>query len=200
MSEDFSELFQLSKKKTAKGSRRLAREKAIQTIMAKDVCGENINDLFQHILMRKFNFGDIDEPKGKLLRPDEIYELESDVPIKWSEDELKFGKKLVRSVLEKREELDDYIDRYAQNWELERIAQLDRLILQVATAELLYFEEIPPKVSINEAIDISKKFSTEKSKVFINGILDSILDELKEKGTLAKSGRGLDEGKQKKAD
>lgn len=198
MSLDFSEMFQLSKERTAKGTRRLAREKAIQVVMAKSICEETTENLFAHIFARKFNFGDYEEPKGRLLRPDEIYELESDLPIKWKEEEKQFGKDLVRRMLAHQEELDELIDKFANNWELERIALFDRLLLQMATVELLYFPEIPPKVSINEAIDISKKFSTEKSKVFINGILDSILEELKKNGKLNKSGRGLVDTTQKK--
>jgi N utilization substance protein B len=200
MSLDFSELYQLSKESVAKGTRRLAREKALQVIMAKDICGEDMQNLFAHIMGRKFNFGDYEEPKGRLLKPSEIYELESDKPINWKPEDKQFGQELVRRVIANREELDKLIDKYAKNWELERIAQLDRILLQMATVELLFFPEIPPKVSINEAIDISKKFSTDKSKVFVNGILDSILEELKKDNRLNKSGRGLNEGLKKRPD
>jgi len=198
MSLDFSELFQLSKERTAKGSRRLAREKAIQVVMAYHICGESTQNLFAHIFARKFNFGDYEEPKGRLLKPSEIYELESDIPIRWKQEDKSFGESLVDLMLDKKEELDKLIDKYANNWELERIALLDRLLLQMATVELLYFPEIPPKVSINEVIDISKKFSTDKSKVFINGILDSVMEELRREGKLNKVGRGLVDGSSKK--
>ncbi|HET56271.1 MAG TPA: N utilization substance protein B, partial [Ignavibacteria bacterium] len=73
----------------------------------------------------------------------------------------------------------------------ERIALLDRLILRLALCELLFFEEIPPKVTINEAIDLAKKFSTEDSGRFVNGILDAVLRKLKQENRLAKHGRGL---------
>jgi N utilization substance protein B len=77
------------------------------------------------------------------------------------------------------------------NWEMERIALIDRILLRIAIAELLYFPDIPPKVSINEAIEIAKEYSTAKSGKFINGVLDAILTDLKQSGKLNKSGRGL---------
>ena len=77
------------------------------------------------------------------------------------------------------------------NWELERMALIDKIVLRMGVTELLYFPEIPPKVSINEAIDISKDYCTRNSGKFVNGILDAILDDLKKEEKLNKSGRGL---------
>jgi N utilization substance protein B len=74
---------------------------------------------------------------------------------------------------------------------MDRIALIDKLLLQIGITELMYFPEIPPKVSINEVIEIAKDYSTSNSGKFINGILDAILSELKESGNLNKSGRGL---------
>jgi N utilization substance protein B len=89
-----------------------------------------------------------------------------------------FAEPLVRGALEHREEADTLIKKYAKNWDLPRIAAVDRNILRLAIYEMLHREDIPPVVSINEAVDIAKKFSTEDSGKFINGILDSVKKEL----------------------
>ncbi len=78
-----------------------------------------------------------------------------------------------------------------QHWDFHRIALIDKILLRIAVCELLHFPDIPPKVSINEAIEIAKMFSTDNSGTFINGILDSILEEMQKNGSLKKSGRGL---------
>ncbi len=102
-----------------------------------------------------------------------------------------FGKNLFLSVIEHSEELDEMIARKIKNWEIDRIALVDRIVLRMGICELKYFPEIPPKVSINEAIELAKKFSTERSGKFVNGVLDAIYNELKETGQLVKYGRGL---------
>lgn len=102
-----------------------------------------------------------------------------------------FAKTLFQRTIERQEEADRIISKHAENWDLNRIAAIDRALLRMATCELIEFEEIPPKVSIDEAIEISKKYSTPKSGKFINGILDSILMDLQRAGRLKKTGRGL---------
>ena len=77
------------------------------------------------------------------------------------------------------------------NWDLSRIALIDRILLRMGICEILFFPDIPPKVSINESIEIAKDYSTSSSGKFINGILDAILDDLKKDGKLNKKGRGL---------
>lgn len=84
-------------------------------------------------------------------------------------------RRLVQGVLSHREELDAYISRFSQHWRLERLAAVDRAILRLGLFELLYCPEIPPKVAINEAVELAKRFGTEQSGAFINGILDSFL-------------------------
>lgn len=86
---------------------------------------------------------------------------------------------------------DEMITQKADNWELERIALVDRILLQMGICEMVRFEEIPVKVTINEYLEISKKFSTPKSSKFINGILDGIHETLRNEGRIAKKGRGL---------
>jgi len=85
-----------------------------------------------------------------------------------------FSKELVLGVCVYINELDNLISKASQNWRLERIARVDHSILRLAVYELLYRDDIPPKVSINEAVDLGKKFGTEESSAFINGILDKI--------------------------
>jgi len=85
-----------------------------------------------------------------------------------------FADELVLGVSEKKNEIDKMISKYATNWQLNRMAVIDRNVLRFATYELLYMDDIPPKVSINEAIDIAKKFGGSDSGKFVNGILDKI--------------------------
>ena len=89
-----------------------------------------------------------------------------------------FADRLIRGVVENRAELDRRIMQFAQNWDLKRMAVVDRNVLRLAIYEMVFREDIPPVVSINEAVDIAKKFSTEDSGKFVNGILDKIKGEL----------------------
>jgi N utilization substance protein B len=89
-----------------------------------------------------------------------------------------FAENLVKGVLDHRDALDEQIKKYAQNWDLHRMAVVDRNVLRLAIYEMLHREDIPPIVSINEAVDIAKRFSTEESGKFVNGILDKIKGEL----------------------
>jgi N utilization substance protein B len=94
-------------------------------------------------------------------------------------------------VIKHTDELDEKIKERVANWEMNRIALVDKILLRIGICELLYFPDIPPKVSINESIEIAKEYSTARSGKFINGILDAILSELKENKKLHKTGRGL---------
>jgi N utilization substance protein B len=89
-----------------------------------------------------------------------------------------FADPLIRGALEHSVEADDVIKKHAVNWELHRIAAVDRNILRLAIFEMLHRDDIPPVVSINEAVDIAKKFSTQDSGKFVNGILDKVKGEL----------------------
>ncbi|NWF92052.1 MAG: transcription antitermination factor NusB [Syntrophaceae bacterium] len=88
-----------------------------------------------------------------------------------------FREQLVLGVLEHREEIDRLIERYSENWRLDRMNIIDRGILRMAIYELLYCPEIPPKVTLNEAVELGKRFGSEDSAGFINGILDRIQNE-----------------------
>jgi len=89
-----------------------------------------------------------------------------------------FAEPLIRGALEHRDEADALIKRHAQNWDLHRMAAVDRNILRLAIYEMLHRDDIPPVVSINEAVDIAKKFSTQDSGKFVNGILDKVKGDL----------------------
>ena len=150
-------------------------------------------EIFPHIVQRDFNFNDQESEPQKLLTPDEILELESDTRINWDEIELQFIKDLTTKTIYEMEYSDKLIERFAQNWELDRIALIDRILLRMAVAELIHFVEIPTKVTINEIIELAKSYSTDKSNVFINGVLDAVVVELTTSERLKKSGRGLHE-------
>ncbi len=91
-----------------------------------------------------------------------------------------FCSKLVEGVLDFGSEIDSILIRFSKNWKMSRMSCVDRNIMRIAVYEILYCEDIPPKVSINEAIDIGKKFGAEDSGAFINGILDSVRIALEE--------------------
>ncbi len=98
---------------------------------------------------------------------------------------------LFYSTIKNHEDYDVLIQSKAENWELERIALVDRILMQMGISEMTHFEEIPIKVTINEYLEIAKKFSTPKSSKFINGILDSLYIQFKKTDQIQKSGRGL---------
>lgn len=102
-----------------------------------------------------------------------------------------FARQLLHACIEHRAQLDKLVAPRLENWELDRVSLMDRVLLRMALAEMLYFDTVPVKVSINEYIDISKTYSGPRSKDFINGVLDNILQQLKEEGRIRKRGRGL---------
>ena len=145
-------------------SRRAAREGVLQALYAFELSGDEA----QHVM-------------NTVLKP----VVSEDATTR------RFAESLFLRTLGRADELDTLIARHAENWDLARIALVDHLVLRMAVCEFLTFEDIPPKVTINEAIDIAKRFSTEKSGKFVNGILDAVLLELQHEGRLKKSGRGL---------
>ncbi len=145
-----------------KFKRRAVREKVLQILYAYEINNENLQALTDSLLT-------------------EVQD----------ENLIKFGKDLISKVLNNKNEFDQRIKQRVSNWEMNRIAVIDRILLRMALCEILYFPDIPPKVSINEAIEIAKAFSTAGSGKFINGILDAILIDEKSSGRLTKTGRGL---------
>ncbi len=152
---------------THSGNRRRARELALQACYAHELSGN--------------------EPR--IIEKDIIRSADENEAV------CAFAIELFSRTVKHAEEFDALISAKAVNWEFTRIAIMDKLILRMALCEFMHFPDIPPKVSIDEAIEIAKKFSTEKSGPFVNGILDAILNDLREEGKLRKQGRGLSEGK-----
>jgi N utilization substance protein B len=93
-----------------------------------------------------------------------------------------FSKELVLGVWENKDKIDKVINSVSKNWRLDRMSRVDKSILRLATYELLFRDDIPPKVSINEAIELGKKFGNGNSYIFINGILDGIYNSFAKKG------------------
>lgn len=144
-------------------SRRIVREKVMQALYAYEIS---------------------EEPIDKITK--EIFE-----EIKIDIEGYKFANAIITKFINNMSEIDEIIRSYVSNWEFERLAVIDKIVLRIAISELLYFPDIPPKVTINEAIEVVKKFSTEKSGQFVNGILDSLLTRMKDENRLNKQGRGL---------
>ncbi len=125
----------------------------------------------------------------KSLNENEAFEA---MPLyKDKEDEIDFIKSLFRKTISLESENHKIIDELTENWELDRIAKMDVLLLSMAITELQVFTNIPKKVTLNEYIEISKFYSTPKSHTFINGILDKAVERLSKEGKITKSGRGL---------
>ena len=103
-----------------------------------------------------------------------------------SDDDYDYVIKLFRQTLLNGDKYRERINKHTQNWESERVANMDMIIMQVALAEILNFPTIPVSVTLNEYIDAAKYYSTPKSSTFINGVLDSIVEELKEEKLLLK--------------
>ena len=95
-----------------------------------------------------------------------------------SEDVRKFTEELVRGTIERLDEIDSRLAKVAENWVLKRMAAVDRNILRFAAFEILYRKDIPPAVTINEAVEVAKKFSSSEAAPFINGILDKLAKEM----------------------
>ncbi len=121
-------------------------------------------------------------------------ERDTDVPLlpKYkNDDDREFAEELYRRALINYKEYLTYVERFTENWDVERIAFMDNLIMVTAMAELLTFPSIPVKVTLDEYIELAKYYSTPGSGTFINGILDKIVEQLETEGRLNKSGRGL---------
>jgi N utilization substance protein B len=102
-----------------------------------------------------------------------------------------FSKRLLKKVILNHKEYRELIEKYSKNWDIDRIAFVDILLMEMAIAEVLEFSSIPIKVTLNEYLELSKYYSTPKSSVFINGILDKVFNNLKNDNKIKKQGRGL---------
>jgi N utilization substance protein B len=112
-------------------------------------------------------------------------------PLFTNQDDELFVKILLRKAILNNEKNSALIDAHTTNWEVERIALMDKLVMQLAITEIVEFPEVPVKVTLNEYIEIAKDYSTTKSSTFVNGILDKIVREMRVTGSFTKAGRGL---------
>ena len=112
-------------------------------------------------------------------------------PLFTSPDDELFVKTLLRKVILNSEKNSALIDAHTTNWEVERIALMDKLVMQLAITEIVEFPEVPVKVTLNEYIEIAKDYCTSKSSTFVNGILDNIVKDMRSSGSFTKAGRGL---------
>ena len=108
-----------------------------------------------------------------------------------NDEDAEFGVKLIKEVVSNKNLLGSEIDKFTANWDNERIAQIDLILLQMCLAEFLFFDSIPVKVSINEYLELAKEYSSPKSNIFINGVLDTISKQLIIEGRIKKNRRGL---------
>lgn len=138
-------------------------------------------DVLQALIAKTFKNFSFDDPKQNKL---------AEVTGNWEEDR-EFIVNLFEQCIRHDAEYQEMIGKKTQNWEPDRIAMMDTLLMKMAITEFINFNSIPVKVTINEYLEISKEFSTPKSNSFINGILDKILYELKASNVIRKTGRGL---------
>jgi transcription antitermination factor NusB len=138
------------------GKRRRARELAIQVLFNMEFSPDDPDKVFDLICE---NFA-----SGKSIQP--------------------FSRELVLGVCKNRKSIDSLISRSSKNWRLERMSRLDRCILRLSAFEILFMEDIPPKVSIDEAVELGKRFGGEDSGGFINGVLDNIYNTLLQEGLI----------------
>jgi len=156
------------------GKRREARERAIQFLFQHDLNPpEDLDAAIEHFWNSQRMAVLVDESKPTYGQLPELPPLSADETATRL-----FADPLIRGTLEHRDECDEVIKKHAKNWDLHRIAAVDRNVMRLAIYEMLHREDIPPIVSINEAVDIAKKFSTHDSGKFVNGILDKVKGEL----------------------
>ena len=161
------------------GKRRTAREMAVQMLFQSDLGGSPLPQIFNSFDLSEYLARE--EPSDKKQeRPATPVDARAEFARtrRRVEEAFQYAQDLVRGTIENQEKIDDLIRAQADNWRLERMPAVDRNILRLAIYEMLHREDIPPVVSINEAVDIAKKFSTEDSGKFVNGILDKVKGEL----------------------
>ena len=126
--------------------RRRVREKVLQALYAYELSGESTDHVIANIV----------------------------ADLRKNAESFAFDQSFFLKVVESKDELDRLIKKQVAHWEFNRLAVIDKIVLRMGICELLYFDDIPPKVSINEAIEIAREYSTEKSDKFVNGVLDAV--------------------------
>jgi transcription antitermination protein NusB len=169
----------------------------LKHLLRKIILGNNaINDYFDEQDIRWAEDKDIIKSLAdKTIKSFENGRIElQKVSLDWEDDKL-FIDKLFENTTELAPEFKELIASNTKNWEVDRLPLTDRVILEMAITEMIYFPNIPVKVTINEYIELAKEYSTPKSRQFINGILDVMSKKMKESGAMKKSGRGLIDNK-----
>ncbi len=139
-----------------KEDKRIARCICLQSIYAMEISNSDEKELINHFYEKS----------------DELY---SNI----TEKQINYVKRLINLYKDKREELDIIINQKLKNWDMSRLAMIDKLILRMSLTEMLYIDDVPPKVSIAEGVEIAKEFSTKDSSRFVNGILDAVYNDTK---------------------
>lgn len=173
--------FPLRQTKSVRGNRRLVREKVLQVFAAATAAQLPWNAVFEHIFYRDFTV-EVPTPSRPLLTLEELQELEADTPIAWEEDDVLFARQLLEATEFYRGVTLEALRSVLQHWDIERLVPLDRLILQLGIAEMLGFPQTPVPVVIDEAVELAKKYSTEHSGHFVNGVLEAAYYWLVERG------------------
>jgi N utilization substance protein B len=152
-------------------------------------------DLLHHFFDEKSIYwqDDLDHVSSMIIKTLKSIKEDEDLVLMslWKEDEKEFALNLLSKAITNKVENDKILEKYSKNWESERLAKMDSLLMNLAVTEAKEFSSIPLKVTLNEYIEISKFYSTPKSNGFINGVLDKIFIDLKKDGKLKKVGRGL---------
>lgn len=157
----------------------------------------NFEPLYQNLEEQSIFWNDdVEFVLGMIIKSLRLFKAASDenvklMPLFKNEEDRDFVKRLFRKAVLNHKEYEQLVSQFIKNWDVERIAFMDIVVMSLAIAEMVEFTEIPIKVSLDEYIEIAKFYSTEKSNVFINGILDKIVEHLKEEGKIRKIGRGL---------
>jgi transcription antitermination protein NusB len=157
------------------GQRRDAREKAVQFLFQHDVNPpDNLDAALDHFWASQRMAARQEEDSVS------SWGVEREVPPPTTDEVAlrEFADSLIRGTLQHRASIDELLQKYVQNWELSRMAIVDRNVLRLALFEMYHRDDIPPVVTINEAVDIAKKFSTLESGKFVNGVLDKVKGDL----------------------
>lgn len=181
----------LAKEHTSAEHKEVLRVLLLEVMAHDELCLEHLEEHFTNFfddhdasvftLRDVIQYFDIQKPEKSIPLPD----------VEEHREMLRFAQELFEQTVRHDDELNDLISPALQQWESERVTVMDLLLMKMALCEFLYFPSIPVKVTINEYIEVSKRYSSAKSKDFINGVLDTVRKELQSKGLIKKAGRGM---------
>jgi N utilization substance protein B len=164
------------------GKRRTAREMAVQMLYQSDLGGSLLAHVFTTFDLAEYLAREAPPKRKGAPTPDE--RTEADRNRKRVDEAFEYAKQLVQGTVDHREKIDDLIRSQADNWRLERMPPVDRNILRLAIYEMMFEKDTPKLVVLDEAIELAKKFGSEQSGRFVNGLLDGLLKQHTFPGTL----------------